>query len=75
MTGIDDVVGRDDVLAMEVYPRASEMPATIVGRGGAAGVGSIGRFNLQGASAQSGGSFVECGAILIWTKPLEDKKR
>jgi hypothetical protein len=73
-TGIDDVVGRDDVLAMEVYPRASEMPATIVGRGGSTGVGSIGTFNLQGASLQYGGGFVECGAILIWTKPLEDKK-
>jgi hypothetical protein len=57
-----------------VYPRASEMPATIVGRGGSTGVGSIGTFNLQGASLQYGGGFVECGAILIWTKPLEDKK-
>ena len=72
MTGIDDVISRDDVLAMEVYPRASEMPATIVGRGGASG--GMGSFNLQGATVHSGGGFVECGAILIWTKPFEEKQ-
>ncbi len=74
-TGIDDVVNRDDVLAVEVYPRASEMPAKIAGRGGATGVGAIGTVSLQGASRQLGGGFSECGAVLIWTKPLEGRKR
>ncbi len=74
-TGIDDVVGRDDVLAVEVYPRASEMPAKIAGRGGATGVGSVGTVNLQGASLQLGAGFSECGAVLIWTKPLEVRRR
>jgi hypothetical protein len=74
-TGLDDVVNRDDVLAVEVYPRASEMPAKITGRGGASGVGSIGTFTLQGASLEANSSSAECGALLIWTKPLEARKR
>ena len=74
-TGIDDVVNRDDVLAVEVYSRASDMPATIVGRGGASAVGSIGTVALSGNSLQYGAGFAECGAILVWTKPLEEKKK
>jgi hypothetical protein len=73
-TGIDDVVNRDDVLAVEVYPRASEMPPKIVGRGGAQGVGAIGTVTLKGASLQYGSGFAECGAILIWTRPLDEKR-
>lgn len=69
-TGIDDVVNRDDVLAVEVYSRASDMPPTIVGRGGASAVGSIGTVRLSGNSLQYGAGFAECGAILVWTKPL-----
>jgi hypothetical protein len=72
--GLDDVVNRDDVLAIEVYPRASEMPSTISGLGGASGGGTVGTVNLQGAAMQSGLTFGECGAILIWTKPLPSKK-
>ena len=71
--GIDDVVNRDDVLALEIYPRASEMPARIAGLGGTAGVGSLGTVNIQGASVQTGQEYAECGAILIWTKPLARK--
>lgn len=74
-TGLDDVVNRDDVLAVEVYPRASEMPAKISGRGGASGLGTIGTVNLQGGSMAASSSFAECGAILIWTKPLKSGKR
>ena len=73
-TGIDDVVNRDDVLAIEVYPRASEMPPKIVGRGGAQGVGAIGTVTLKGASLQYGSGFAECGAILVWTRPLDEKR-
>ena len=74
-TGLDDVVNRDDVLAVEVYPRASEMPAKITGRGGASGVGTIGSFTLQGSSMEANSSSADCGAMLIWTKPLVTKKR
>lgn len=73
--GLDDIVNRDDVLAVEVYPRASEMPARISGLGGSGGLGTIGTVNLQGASMQSNSSTSDCGAVLIWTKPLELKRK
>lgn len=72
--GLDNVVNRDDILAVEVYPRASELPARIAGLGGATGVGSIGTINIQGATIQAGQVYAECGAVLIWTKPLEAKR-
>ena len=72
--GLDNVVNRDDILAVEVYPRASEIPARIAGLGGMSGVGSIGTINIQGATIQSGQVYAECGAVLIWTKPLEAKR-
>lgn len=71
--GIDDVVNREDVLALEIYPRVSELPARITGKGGTSGVGTIGTVVIQGASTQGGETFSECGAILIWTKPLNTK--
>jgi hypothetical protein len=71
--GIDDIINREDVLALEIYPRASEMPSRIAGMGGMSGVGNIGTVNIQGASVQGGGTFAECGAVLIWTKPLDSK--
>jgi hypothetical protein len=74
-TGLDDVVNRDDVLAVEVYPRAAEMPAKIAGRGGSSGIGTIGTVSLHGAAIDANSGFSECGAILIWTKPLTMKKR
>jgi hypothetical protein len=46
--GLDAVVNRDDVLAMEVYAHASQMPARIAGKGGMNGVGLIGTVNLRG---------------------------
>ncbi len=72
--GIDDVINRDEILALEIYPRASEMPARIAGLGGTNGVGSLGTVNIQGASVTTGQVFAECGAVLIWTKPLGEKK-
>ncbi|HKY96363.1 MAG TPA: carboxypeptidase-like regulatory domain-containing protein [Gemmatimonadaceae bacterium] len=68
--GLDDVVNRDDILGIEVYARASEMPARISGLGGATGTGSIGTVTIRGGSMQGGQVFGECGAILIWTRPL-----
>jgi hypothetical protein len=72
--GLDNVVNRDDILAVEVYPRASEIPAKIAGKGGMSGVGSIGTVNIQGSTIQAGQVYAECGAVLIWTKPLESKR-
>jgi hypothetical protein len=74
-TGIDDVVNRNDVLAVEVYSSAMDKPPVIVGRGGASGVGSIGTVQLNGARMEIGAAFAECGALLVWTKPFEDRSR
>ncbi len=74
-TGIDDVVNRDDVLAVEVYSSAMDKPPVIVGKGGAGGVGSIGTVQLNGSRMEIGSAFAECGALLVWTKPFEDKSR
>ena len=73
-TGIDNVVNRDDVLAIEVYGRASEMPARIAGRGGVSGLGAIGTVNLRGSTLTQGPTTGDCGAILIWTKPLQSRR-
>lgn len=71
--GLDDVVNRDDVLGVEVYPRASEMPAKISGMGGGGALGIKSTMNLSTLQHNLGSSFAECGAILIWTKPLRGK--
>lgn len=68
--GLDNVINRDEVLAIEVYPRASDVPATIAGKGGMSGVGSIGTVNVRGQQMQAGQVYAECGAIMLWTKPL-----
>jgi hypothetical protein len=83
-TGFDDIIRPEDVIGVEVYPRAAEIPARISGLGGTQGIGSIGTVSLKSAlgssdtgapSGQIGGGFIECGAMLIWTKPFESKKR
>ena len=74
-TGIDDVINRDDVLAVEVYSSAMDKPPVIVGKGGAGGVGSIGTVQLNGARLEIGSAFAECGALLVWTKPFEDRSK
>jgi hypothetical protein len=72
---LDDVINRDDILAVEVYPRASEMPMRISGLGGKSGLGTIGTVPLNGNSSVNASNTVgECGAILIWTKPLGQKR-
>jgi len=73
-SGIDDVINRDDVLAMEVYTRASEIPGRFAGRGGQAQVGAMGSMNMGGVSYEIGGGFTECGAVFIWTKPMGAKR-
>jgi len=73
--GLDAVVNRDDVLAMEVYAHASEMPARIAGLGGMNGGGVIGNVNLRSLTLAQGPTTGDCGAILVWTKPLETRKK
>jgi hypothetical protein len=74
-SGIDDVANMEDVLAVEVYPRAAEMPSRIAGIGGVSGTGNIGTVTLQSGSFQMGSTSGECGAILIWTRPLKSKSK
>lgn len=61
-TGIDHVVARQDILGLEVYPSAVQVPAQLSvpqaagpGMSGPAGIGSAG--------------LADCGAVVIWTKP------
>jgi hypothetical protein len=70
-TGLDDVINPEEVLAVEIYSRASEIPATIAGKGGMSGVGAMSTIRSQAAGA--GQAYGECGAILMWTKPLRKK--
>lgn len=73
--GIESIVHPKDVLAMEVYPRANQMPATLVGPKGDAGAGLASPVSEQRGISLKGQSKVECGAIVIWTKPYEPKQR
>jgi hypothetical protein len=68
--GLDAVLAKDEILAVEVYPRASFVPSVLVGSssdasgiGGAAGSGSSTRLTSQGQRS-------DCGAIFFWTKPF-----
>jgi hypothetical protein len=64
--GLDNVIGRDDVLAIEVYNRAEIVPLMIKRLAGAEeGPASA---TTEGGPA-IGGTFTECGAIVIWSKP------
>src|SRR5215203_188238 len=75
-TGIDDIASAEDVLAVEVYPRASETPIRISGLGGSNGHGQLGTVNIQRPGTfEMGSTSGECGAILIWTKPLKARSK
>jgi hypothetical protein len=65
--GIDNVVAQGDVKAIEVYSRPSEVPNAITGIGG---------FGSGGVAISSPGSVsgIECGVILLWTKPVGEEK-
>lgn len=51
-TGLDEVVNRGDIHAMEIYPRYQNIPAALA--------------MLVGVGTQP----TDCGALVIWTKPL-----
>lgn len=75
-TGIDEIANAEDVLAVEVYPRASETPIRISGLGGANGHGQLGTVNIQRPGTfEMGSTAGDCGAILIWTKPLKPRSK
>jgi len=64
--GLDNVIGRDDVLAIEVYNRAETVPSMIKGLASA----QQGSYATTQSGPAVGGSSIECGAILIWSKPV-----
>jgi hypothetical protein len=67
--GLDQLLDKHEVLAVEVYPRASQLPVTFAGylTKSAGGLPSPG-----GAAGAAGGS--DCGAIVIWSKPFEPEE-
>ena len=50
--GLDYVIRREEVAALEIYPRPSDVP-------------------LRFAGHRLPGQLNECGAILIWSKPVQ----
>jgi len=71
--GLDGVIAKDEVLAVEVYPRAAEVPARVSGIGAA--VGAEGEAAAPGGVPIRGIGSVDCGAVLIWSKPFEPTQR
>jgi hypothetical protein len=70
--GIDNVIAQQEVKAIEVYNRPSQVPNAI---SGIAGFGSGGvAISNPGFAA---GGLGECGVILLWSKPIveEEKKK
>lgn len=69
--GLDAVLPKDDILAMEVYPRASFVPSVLVGSSsdasGTAGAASSAANTMMTSQGQRS----DCGAIFFWTKPFE----
>lgn len=75
--GLDDVVPREDIRAVEIYPSLTSVPAQFFRIGPApnqASGGRAGRLSGFGSSGRSsaaqeeGPSDAACGAIVIWTK-------
>lgn len=64
--GIDDVIPKQLILAVEVYKRGVEIPQSF-GRAGTTGTGGLPAGVAQAAQAEKGDP--KCGAIMIWTKP------
>jgi hypothetical protein len=87
--GIDNIIAREDVKAVEVYSRDSEIPASLLGIGirrESEGVNMVMRLQDStatsmptGPSGQGFTSGKSCGAILLWTrmpqKPVADSTR
>lgn len=74
--GLETLVLPGEVLALEVYARASQVPAMLRTVGGVAGVGTgLPSPDASGANAgPANDGPVDCGAISIWTKPPGDPR-
>ena len=59
--GIDQLLNKQDVLAVEIYPRGTQVPASLAGYATAGGGGGA-----------TGGT--DCGVISFWTKPIGDDR-
>lgn len=67
--GLDYILNRNDILAIEVHPRATQMPATLSGYSG--GVAAAGRgLASPGGVTLRGADNIDCGALVIWSRPL-----
>lgn len=66
--GIDNVIAQQDVKAIEVYPR--KMPAWL--RGGTGTASNAAGITVNGVTM--GGANIECGAILLWSKSVEEAR-
>lgn len=71
-TGIDGVISKDELLAVEVYPRAGDVPARVGGLGSTVNV--EGEASVAGVPVKGTGN-MNCGAILLWSKPFEPRNR
>ena len=64
--GFDNIIARNDIRGIEVYPRESQIPAEVVARF-AARIKNNGE--LSGGAVGSGTA--DCGVILMWTKQFD----
>jgi len=70
--GLDGLMDHQDILAVEVYPRATQVPPAFGGySAGSSSSGGSGRSSSQGES-KVGADGGDCGALVIWTKPIGD---
>jgi hypothetical protein len=67
--GIDNVIAQQDVKAMEVYP--ARIPGWLRG-GGTQSISVNAGFSIGGI--EMGSANIECGAILLWSKTVEEAR-
>ena len=67
--GIDQLLNKADVLAVEIYPRGTQVPATLAGYT-ASGGGVLTSPGGAGGGATGG---TDCGVVAFWTKPIGGK--
>ena len=63
--GIDNVIAPGDVLAIEVYPRASQVPMSF-----SSGKSTTDNSGMTKGGISLDGGAIDCGVIMIWSKPL-----
>lgn len=70
--GLDQLLSRNDILAVEVYARAGLIPSTLSGRSSASRLygGSLPSPETEAVMDKTS----ECGAILIWTRPFNEEQ-